>query len=148
MGHPRPLFVYFHLFKQTLQFLQQTYVKKCYDHMVPGFEPTTFGTRVSSNNHQTRAPTLCSKVIVINLVDQFKQQKSTYAITDAKMNGGIILLAKLLPQNFAVIHSQLSQLWQSKCHCTVDDHRKGPDFMATSGHAISPEIGWRSQRRS
>ena len=29
MGQPRPLFVYFRLFKQTLQFLQQINVKKC-----------------------------------------------------------------------------------------------------------------------
>ena len=29
MGNPRPLFVYFRLFKQTLHFLQQIYVKKC-----------------------------------------------------------------------------------------------------------------------
>ena len=27
MGHPRPLFVYFRLFKQTLQFAQQIDVK-------------------------------------------------------------------------------------------------------------------------
>ena len=29
MGHPRPLSVYFRLFKQALQFLQQINVKKC-----------------------------------------------------------------------------------------------------------------------
>ena len=29
-------FIYFRLFKQTLQFLQQTYVKKCHDHPVFG----------------------------------------------------------------------------------------------------------------
>ena len=29
MGHPRPLFVCFRLFKQTLQFIQQISVKKC-----------------------------------------------------------------------------------------------------------------------
>ena len=29
MGHPRPLFIYFWLFKQTLQILQQINVKKC-----------------------------------------------------------------------------------------------------------------------
>ena len=29
MYHPRPLYVYFRLFKQTLQFLQQINVKKC-----------------------------------------------------------------------------------------------------------------------
>ena len=29
MGQPRPIFVYFRLFKQTLQFLQQINVKKC-----------------------------------------------------------------------------------------------------------------------
>ena len=29
MGHPRPLFVYLCLFKQTLHFLQQIYEKKC-----------------------------------------------------------------------------------------------------------------------
>ena len=29
MGHPQPLFVYFRLFKHTLHFLQQIYVKNC-----------------------------------------------------------------------------------------------------------------------
>ena len=43
-------FVYFRLFKPTLQFLKQIYVKKCYYHqyMAPGFEPTTFVIRVFS----------------------------------------------------------------------------------------------------
>ena len=51
MGHPRPFPVYFRLFKQTsLQFLQQIYVKNV-KYMAPGFESTTFGTRVSSHNH-------------------------------------------------------------------------------------------------
>ena len=45
--------------KQTLQFLQQIYVKNVMtiQYMALGFEPTTFRTRVSSNNHQTRAKT-------------------------------------------------------------------------------------------
>ena len=34
MGHTRPLFVYFRLFKQTLQFLQQMNVKN--SHLVHG----------------------------------------------------------------------------------------------------------------
>ena len=33
---PASFFVYFRLFKQTLQFLQQIYVKKCFDHPVYG----------------------------------------------------------------------------------------------------------------
>ena len=39
-------FVYFRLFKQTLQFLQQIYVKNVMtiQYTVLGFEPTTFGT--------------------------------------------------------------------------------------------------------
>ena len=53
-------FVYFHLFKQTLQFLQHICVKNVMSIkiMAPGFEPTTFGTQVSSHNHQTRVPEL------------------------------------------------------------------------------------------
>ena len=39
MVHPRPLF------KQTLQFLQQTYVQKMsIQYTLPEFKPTTFGT--------------------------------------------------------------------------------------------------------
>ena len=34
--HKCYFFVYFRLFKQTLQFLQQKYVKKCYDHPLYG----------------------------------------------------------------------------------------------------------------
>ena len=57
MGQPRPLFHLFCLFKQTFQFLQQKCVKKWHDQQVtaPRFEPTTFGTWVSSHNHETRA---------------------------------------------------------------------------------------------
>ena len=46
IGHPRPLFRLFRLFKQTLQFLQQIYVKNVMtiQYMVSGFEPTAFGT--------------------------------------------------------------------------------------------------------
>ena len=39
---PGLFFIYFRLFKQTLQFLQQINVK--YVHPVYGFEPMTFGT--------------------------------------------------------------------------------------------------------
>ena len=53
MGQPRALFVYFRLFKQTLQFLQQIFVKNGMPirYTVPGFEPTTLGSRVSPHNH-------------------------------------------------------------------------------------------------
>ena len=45
-------FVYFRLYKQTLQFLQQTNVKKMsIQYMALGFELTTFGIQVSSHNH-------------------------------------------------------------------------------------------------
>ena len=45
-------FVYFRIFKQTLQFLQQINVwKMSIHHMVLGFELTTFGIRFSSHNH-------------------------------------------------------------------------------------------------
>ena len=43
-------FVYFRLFGQTLQLLQQINVKKCTSSIV-GFELTAFGTRVSPHNH-------------------------------------------------------------------------------------------------
>ena len=51
MGHPRPLFRLFPSY-QTLQFLQQINVKNVMSiqYMVLGFEPTTFGTQVSSHN--------------------------------------------------------------------------------------------------
>ena len=39
---PGLFFVYFCLFKQTLQFLQQIYVKMSIQYTVLGFEPTTF----------------------------------------------------------------------------------------------------------
>ena len=46
-------FIYFRLFKQTLQFLQQIYVENVMyiQYMVPGFEPMTFETQVSCHNH-------------------------------------------------------------------------------------------------
>ena len=34
----------------------------------PGFEPTTFGMRVSSHNHYTRAPALVDIVTFLNLL--------------------------------------------------------------------------------
>ena len=52
MGQPRPLFIYFRLFKHTLQILQQIGMwKMCIQYMVTGFELKTFGTLVSSDNH-------------------------------------------------------------------------------------------------
>ena len=49
LGQPRPLLPFiFGLFKQTsLQFLQQICAKTSFQHMVPGFEPTTFRTWVN-----------------------------------------------------------------------------------------------------
>ena len=44
-------FVYFCLFKQTLQFLQQKMWKMSIQYPAPGFELTTFWLRVSSLNH-------------------------------------------------------------------------------------------------
>ena len=46
------LFIY-GLFKQTIQFLQQVNVKNVMpiQYTAPGFEPTTFGTWVSSHDH-------------------------------------------------------------------------------------------------
>ena len=41
---PGLFFVYFPLFKQTIQFLQQIDVKKSIQYMELGFKPTTFGT--------------------------------------------------------------------------------------------------------
>ena len=48
---PSLFFVYFRLFKQTLHFLLQNYVKMSIQYTVQGFEPTTFGSGVSSHNH-------------------------------------------------------------------------------------------------
>ena len=48
---PGLFFVYFCLFKQTLQFLQKNKGEKMsIQYMALGFELMTFGTRVSSNN--------------------------------------------------------------------------------------------------
>ena len=47
MGYPRPLF---HLFKQTVQFLQQIYVKKYILQPVYGAGIRTHATWVSSHN--------------------------------------------------------------------------------------------------
>ena len=49
-------FIYFRLFKQTLQFLLQYMWKMSIQYMVVRFEPKVFRTRVSSHNHKTRAP--------------------------------------------------------------------------------------------
>ena len=57
MGHSRPLFHLFSVFSNK-QILQQINVKKSIQYTVLGFEPTTFGTWVSSRNHYTRAPAL------------------------------------------------------------------------------------------
>ena len=59
MGHPRPLFRLFSVFfKQTMQFYNKSMWKNVMSIQYPaqGFEPTTFGTWVSSHNHKTRAP--------------------------------------------------------------------------------------------
>ena len=45
---PGLFLVYFRLFKQTLQFLQQIYVKKCYDHPVYGVGIRTHDLRNTS----------------------------------------------------------------------------------------------------
>ena len=52
MSHPRPLFDLFSSF-QKFQLLQQINVKNVVtiQFAALGFEPTTFGTRVSSYNH-------------------------------------------------------------------------------------------------
>ena len=52
-GHSAYFSFIFGLFKQTIQVLQQFGVKNVMSiqYMVLGFEPTTFGTCVSSHNH-------------------------------------------------------------------------------------------------
>ena len=57
----------FGLFKQaSLQFLQQIYAEKMsIQYTLPGFEPSTFGTWVSSLYHKTRAPAPITKMFVI-----------------------------------------------------------------------------------
>ena len=51
MGHPGLFFVYFCLFKQTLQFLQQKMEKMYIQYTALWFKHTTFRTRVSSDNN-------------------------------------------------------------------------------------------------
>ena len=58
MGHPRPLFVYFHLFKETLQFLQQINVKNVHPIYSDGIQTHDLWTWVSS--HVTTRPGLPS----------------------------------------------------------------------------------------
>ena len=68
MGQPRPFLFIFGLFKQTIQFLQQINVKNVMSIQYPalGFEPMTFGTWVSSHNHENRAPTLQSLLLALS----------------------------------------------------------------------------------
>ena len=55
MGQPRPLILFFRSFQTNIITIITTNIcEKMYT--VPRFEPITFGTGVSSNNHQTRAP--------------------------------------------------------------------------------------------
>ena len=51
MGNPALFFIYFRLFKHTLQFLQQINVKKSIQYIALGLEPTTIVTLVSFHNH-------------------------------------------------------------------------------------------------
>ena len=60
-ANPSLFFIYFRPFKHTpVQYLQQINAKNVMSiqYTVPEFELTTFGTRVSSHNHQTKAPAL------------------------------------------------------------------------------------------
>ena len=68
-SHPRPLFHFF--FQQTLQFLLQIYVKNVMSiqYSAPGLEPTTFRRRVSSHNHQTRAPASFIFIFLFSIVN-------------------------------------------------------------------------------
>ena len=53
-AHPWLFFIYFRLFKQTIQFLQQINVKNVkisIHYIAPGFEPATFRTWVVAHNH-------------------------------------------------------------------------------------------------
>ena len=57
MGQPWPLFHLFSVFSnKQYNFYNKSMWKMSIQYMVPGFEPTTFGTCVSSHNHYTRAP--------------------------------------------------------------------------------------------
>ena len=60
-------FVFFRLFKQTLQFLQQigTCEKMSIQYLVLEFEPTTFRIWVSSHNQLTRAPAQLSFYLIL-----------------------------------------------------------------------------------
>ena len=49
--NPGNFLIYFCLFKHIKNFTTNKYDKMSIQYMVPGFELTTFGTRVSSNNH-------------------------------------------------------------------------------------------------
>ena len=64
MGQTQPLFIYFRSL-QTHIAISTT--NKCeimsIQYTVPGFELTTFGTRVSSHNHKARAPALLSQIV-------------------------------------------------------------------------------------
>ena len=52
MGQPRPFFVYFRSFQTKITNFYYKYMwKMSVQYMVPGFEPTTFGTWLSSHNH-------------------------------------------------------------------------------------------------
>ena len=51
MDRPGLFFVYFCLFKQTLQFFKQINVKMSIQFMILRFEPATFRTRVTYHDH-------------------------------------------------------------------------------------------------
>ena len=55
MGQPRPLFIANFRSFQTKIFTTNICENLSIQYTVPGFEATTFGTRVSSHNHYTRA---------------------------------------------------------------------------------------------
>ena len=55
---------------------------------VLGFEPTTFGARVSSHNHWTRAPTLTFQLFHEHnraSIDSFLKDKSLLLIVDIEL---------------------------------------------------------------
>ena len=74
MGHHRPLFHLFRLFKQTLQFYNLKMWKVSIQYMVLGFEPMAFRTWLTSHNHKTRAPArdigVTKKAIVLHSMHQ------------------------------------------------------------------------------
>ena len=106
MGQPRPLFRLFSFifvfFKQALQFLQQINAKTnmSIQYTAPGFKPTTFNTRVSSHNHQTRAPAMSPQIHIFSFFNLTFTLDSVLHLT---LSHPILFSLSVFPSQYSVL---------------------------------------------